>query len=401
MKQIYLLLTAFFLGLFASAQEDMSIDVTYISGSGNNIEVEVAVQSRDKKELESLACKSVVYTYLFHGIEGVGTGLPILDQSDRERHIDYFRNIFMTRYSVYATYPKKQFGPKKNVAGVFDATYRVVFHPNALDTDLCRNDIIDCGKAPVTLPTIMVVPYRKQGETYRQIFDNNNLIRMAISKVEKELNNSGHKTLDFVTTFENALRHNEFTAENADSYAAQLIRNSGADIYITVDCQPSQGYSENQVALSLKAVNNATGDNLATATKTIREKWTLTNCCIAAVHRAMPDILRHIKTLPKQINSRLTIGIDGEASFNLYSSAGNSNKAILMLIREWMKNNTKEFHQKGMSKTEIMYDQVKLPDGVDTTDFSILLIQYLQSQGLTATPVIDGMTIYITLSESE
>lgn len=394
-------LSFLFFAVSAIAQDDMSTDITYISGSDNNIELEVAVQAREKKSLEALACKSIINAYLFHGIEGVGTGQPILDELTRDRHATYLRSIFATRYTVFTSTPKKQFGPKKNIAGVFDATYRVIFRKTALDKDLCSYDIIDCGKKSVSLPTIMVVPYRQQGETYRYVLDHNPYIRVAIGKVQEGFRDAGYTTMDFIGRFEEAERHNNFMAENADSYAAQLIRNSGADIYVTVDCSIEQRYNNNNVALSLKAYYCATSNITAASTSNFHGNMPIDRCCVGAVHKILPDFLRQIKWPPTKINARLSVGIDGESSLRMYSNPERSDESIVLLVRNWVKDNVKEYHQQGISPTEIIFDSLTLPVDTDLTEFALKLAGYLDPKGLSTNYVIDGMSIYITLSESE
>ena len=392
---IIALLTSF----FAQAQDEFSRDVTYLSGKDNFVTVQVTAQAMDKKNVEAMACKSVLDTYLFSGIEGVGTGMPKLDAGAANLHRDYFRTLYARKYTVFANMPVKVVKPKKNMAGVFEGTYNVTFKQAAFDRDLCTNNIISCGVEPVQLPTIIVVPFRKDGESYRTILDNDPNIRIAISKVQTAFRKAGYTTIDFIAKLESAERHNNFTQDNADSFATQLIRNSGSDIYVSVDCSFVENYRSNHVSLALKAYYSATGNITASATSSYDGKLPFDRCCVGAIHRVMTDFIKQIKWPPTKIESRLAVGIDSESMLTLESVIGNQGATVAEEIRAWVKKNAKSFHQQGLTDTEVIFDTIILPDDCDSTDFAIKLAQHLRKQGVSAKYTIDGLSIYITVSD--
>lgn len=385
--------------LTAYAQDDFSREITYLSGKDNYITVQVAVQAQDKKELEALACKSVIDTYLFYGIDGIGTGAPVIGTDVMDLHPDYFRSLYDRRYTVYANSPKKVSGPKKNTAGLHEAVYNILFKQKSFHSDLILNKIIPGETTPPpALPTIMVVPFRRDGQSYRYILDNNPYIRTAISKVQEVFSEAKYTTVDFIAKLEAAERHNNFLQDNADSFSAQLIRSSGSDIYVSVDCTFAENYDGNHVALSLKAYYTSTGNITASETSSFTGDLPFDRCCVGAVHRAKTDFMKQIKWPPSKTEAHLAVNVDSESMLTLESVIGHQGATIAEDIRAWIKANAKAFHQKGLSETEIIFDSITLPDDCDATDFAIKLAQNLRRQGVSAKYTIDGLSIYIIVS---
>lgn len=399
-KLFFSLLTMIYAAMPLAAQDDYNSQIDYISGSGNNVVLMVTAQADDKKQVEVVAGKSVVSAFLFHGIQGVGTGEPVIDEQTRRLNNDYFLSLFRARYTVYIANIQKIAGPKKNAVGVFEGTYQLVFKQDALMQNLYSNEILQRpGPPKAQLPSIMVVPYRRQGESFRSILDRNPYIRMAINKVQSEFAQAGYPTVDFIAKFDETERHNQFTSDNADSFASQLIRNSGSDIYVTVDFNVEKGYSQNDVSLALKSYYTSSGSVIAAVNSSYKGSTTVDRCCVGAIHKVKNEFLRMIKWPPTNVETRLTIGVSGESSLSLHDMAGNTGQTIIMLVRNWVKNNVKEYHQQGFSDTELIFDRVTLPKALDSTDFAMNLIQYLKTKGISATPTIDGQSIYITLTD--
>ncbi len=383
----------------ANAQYEYSNSITHISGSDNNIILQVAVQAHDKKELEPMACKSIVYAYLFNGIPGVGDGEPLLDDNDSRLHAAYLRALFDTKYTVYANMPRKIDGPRKNTAGMQEATYQIKFHKSAFDKDLMAYNLIQGGETKPELPSIMVVPFRQDGQSYRQILDSKPEIRLAISKVQTAFSQAGYTTIDFIAKLEAAERHSDFTSDNADSFAAQLIRNSGSDIYVSVDCSVIKTYNNIHVGLAMKAYYSANGNITASATSSYDGNSTIDRCYIGTIHKAMPELLRQIKWPPTKIDSKLTIGVGAESMIDLDHVFEQTGTTIAEEIRSWVKKNARAFHQQGLSSTEIIFDSITMPKDCDSTDFAMKLAQYLRRKGISAKYTIDGLSIYITITD--
>lgn len=396
--------------LSASAQDNFSVRITYISGQGNNIIVEVTVTSDNKDVLESLACKSVVNAYLFNGIEGVGTGKPVMTEEDRDDNEQFFKEMFRTRYTVFANNPKRVIKPKKTDE-LYTAVYRVAFHGETLEKDLQKSNILDRGESVQSLPTIMVVPFKRTSQTYSDVIDNDRFMRFAIHKVEEELKKKGYSTIDYVAAFDEAKRRGELNDGNEDSFVNQMISSAGADVKIIVSLYTESKYNQNTARVTLKAVYCSDGTISANATKSYSDNIALGQCITGAVHQLMKDF-RPYDMWPR-INGKISLNIgiaEGSTiSMDTQLDKNKSNPTNLILsevLDVWVRRNSSSWHKKGLSDVSIIFDNITLKKKDDLSAFARSLRQYISSLSaedvkLKASYRLDGTALYFTISESD
>ncbi len=404
---IYLLSGAAF---FASAQDNFSDLITYVSGKDNNIVVEVTVTSEEKDLLEALACKSVVNAYLFKGIEGVASGKPLLSEKDLDEYSHYFKNLFRSRYTVFANNPQKIVKPKKT-DGLFTATYQVSFHGETLEKDLVNNNVID-GKKPVaSLPTMMVVPFKYPNQTYSEVLESSPYIRAAIHQIEEELKKKGYSTIDYIAAYEEAKRRGDFTSGNEDSYVNQLISGIGADIKIIVTIEISSEYRSNSATVHLKAVYCTDGSISANATKTYRSELPTNRCIVGAIHNVMREFKPYTQWPHISGKTSLDVGIESGSTLSMDTQLDKNSKnpadqTLGEAISIWVRRNAKVFHMKGVSDVAVIFDEIILKKDENPADFARNLRRYISMLSvdgvrLKASYNVDGLSLYFTISETE
>lgn len=409
--------------LCAAAQNEFSRDVTLISTGGPTITVRSTAVSTDKKLVVPTAVKSAIDTYIFSGIEGVGDGKPVVEESARQEHSYYFDRLYnQNRYAVFVKSAVEQEKPKKNSLGLWEATVTVTLYRDAIDRDLLQNKVRKQKTSEVSAeevsesginPTIMVVPYKNDYETYRDVLARDADKRIAVGKVQEEFNNIGVETIDFDAKYNAALRANEMEYDNADSFDTQLIKNSGADIFVSVDIvkQMIRGGS-GSVALSLKAYQTSTGRLLASKTSNFSGRTTFDRLCVGAIHKVSKEFLAGVvESLAKDITRGssvvIRVGVDGNSYRSLDDEVGNEEFGISDYIRSWVRKNAVggRFHQQGRTSTSLILDQVQIPntnkagDPQDANDFAVRLSRYLRKIGVNNTNRVDGNTIYISITD--
>lgn len=98
------------------------------------------------------------------------------------------------------------------------------------------------------MPTVMVVPFRKSGQSYEEAIRDNSDMRMAISKVNEGFIKQGVETKDLLTSLNNA---NTYQVRMGDGMSLDdaILINSGADVSVSVDI--NQDVNDGGVRVSL------------------------------------------------------------------------------------------------------------------------------------------------------
>ncbi len=368
-----------------------------------------------------MAIKSAIDTYLFAGIQGIDDEKPILNESARTEQAYYFTRLYdNNRYTIF-TKPIEEGKPKKNSLGLWEVSVTLLFYKDALDRDLLQNKLRKPKSSEMTSeeisnegvnPTIMVVPYKHENETYKEILEYNANKRIAIGKVQEEFSEIGIITVDFEAKYNAALRALEFESMTADAFDAQLIKNSGADIYVSVDIIEQNINSKKHVALSIKAYETSTGNLLASKTSNYSGNTTFDRLCVGAIHKISQEFIAGVmdslaKKTTRGTTVSLRIAIDGSSYKTLDDEVGDSDFGISDYIRSWIRKNAVngQFHQQGKTDVMMILDNVQIPnktaDGElqDANDFAVRLSRFLKKKGINASNRLDGNTIYITIND--
>lgn len=408
----------------ALAQFEYSREMVRSGGTDERPTLRVRVMANDKKELQEKAILSVLDAYIFYGIEGVGTGKELINEHDRDKHYEFFRRVYKNKmkYGLYAVDVKETQKAHRNDVGLQEAVYTLTLNKAAWDKALENEGIIKKNVkveiAPEILPSIMVIPYRKNGETFREVLDRAPHIRVAISTIQNLFDEHGYETVDFIGLLESRERDGQFAQDNADSFATQLIRAGGTDIYVTVDgTRIMMGRGEERVDLFLKAMYTANGKVLANKEASARSSHGISSLCKAAIHRCGDEFMKTINEKFRSMtgqgdganagtqNAKLVVTVDGNSTIDLDTEMGDDMFTIGDYIRQYIKKNARGAKMAGATPLLMQYDTLLIPtvnkkgETVEVTDFANALTKFLRSKGVGCTRIIDGLTMRITISD--
>lgn len=424
-KSILTILFIMFLSA-SYAQENYSRDVILQEKKSNTIVLKSTGEHEKKKEAVLMAVKSAFDTYMFAGIAGINEDKPLIPEENlRLDNETYFKRLFDEgRYSVFCKNIVELEKPKKNkFTNKYSSTVLVEIYCDALYKDLLKSKVIEPKASDISMketkkmmvmPSIIVVPYKNAGSTYKEILANDFDKRMAVAKVQDEFRSKGIQTVDIEAKLDATLRSLEFESDASDSFDSQLIKNSGADVYVTVDLVKDSRTGGSRVALTLKAYDTATGRVLASK-QSSSERYNTSafdKLCVFAVQSVSAAFLKDVSesfanNLAEGTSVTLRISIDGTSYKTLDDEVGGTDFGISDIVRAWLRKNAIDgmFHMQGKTDTVMILDEVKVPvkneDGVlqDSGDFALRLTRFMKKKGISASNRVDGSTIYITVTD--
>lgn len=377
----------------------------------------------DRDEAEVNAIKSLFYTLIFQGVEGVNDGKPLAESENKTYTNSFFNR--QARYNVYVVESERVDRFTKIDDG-FQGTMRVTIRLRQLVGDVQKNTKAVAKSTTITppegpggavniaaKPTIIVVPYKKDGENYKAILENDFDKRIAVSEVKKGLENLGIKTIDLQGRIDATNRSIQYDENigTAESNDKQMLLSSGADVYVIVDIKKDVTSSGSRVALIMEARETASGTMWASENGwTKRYQTDVTDqLCAYAVKDNLPTFLAQIeKNYANPINAVLRIAVDGSSSVTLFDSCDDGNR-ILDVIQDWLDRNAYQgdYHLQGENAESAIFDYVIIPrqdkNGykMTTSKFARELRKHLTSLGVqldNATGVrIEGNTIMMTI----
>jgi hypothetical protein len=400
------------------AQEYLQL-VSVLSEAGGRVTFVSTGISEEKKEVEQNAAKSIIYTLFYQGVAGINDGKPLITK-DNQVYTNSFFNA-TARYAFYVASSEEATKPKK-VAGKYRGDYNVTIYMTRLMNDLVTNKVrtkeasyedID-EEEGITKPTITVVPFLRDGESYDAVLKDDFDRRIAVSSVQDGFRSRDIVTRDFLTHLEQEKRTQNYEANAAHSNARALLLSSGADVYVTVDIMKDTNAQGSRVSLIMKACERVTGDVLASKDGwTNRINTTSTDAlCGAAVKALLPSFLDDIC---RNFTARMTQGtrvalrfsIDsGAMSMTMSTPVGPKNYALSDVLRQWVRKNSHKgkYHIQGVVDEGMIFDYVQIPpraaDGMmmDAGEFKFQLEEYLKEEiGLNCTSSYDGSTIVFTI----
>lgn len=112
-------------------------------------------------------------------------------------------------------------------------------------------------------PSVMVVPLKKQGESYRDLIESNHYIRSAITLINQKFLEKGFRTTDFLMNYQLLQEKRILESGNSTSIEQQVAENTNADIIIRVDAEMHQNGLGHFVEINLQAIDRQTGQNLS------------------------------------------------------------------------------------------------------------------------------------------
>lgn len=408
---ILLFIPLFFLPAASYGQEYLQI-VSLESDNGTQGVFTSAGMGEKKKDVEVNAIKSLFYTLFFQGVEGVADGKPLVAKPN----VPYTNSFFndMARYSSYVT-GTEEIVKSKKTGNYFQGTFKITLRLRQLINDVRKNTHYDemmAEQPEIKLPnpTIIVVPYKKEGESYQAILENDYDKRIAVSAVQRGFEDCGIKTIDLQARLDRAKRNAQYeeNAGTADSNDKQLLESSGADVYVTVDLLKDVTDEDARVSLIMKAYETASGTIWAS-----QDGWTnrfRTNdtdiLCSYAVKDNLPGFLEQIiDNFTRPTRASLQISLSGMSYNSISDARGDDGRRVMDVIQDWLDRNSEkgEYHLQGIVDEKAIFDYVILPlqdeNGYKMTPdkFAGRLRIALEEQGVYSSQRIEGNTIFLIL----
>ncbi len=372
------------------------------------------------KDVQDNAIRSLFYTLFHTGVEGVNDGQPLVSTPNR----GFEDSFFASRMPLFVRSCVEVKKPEKNYAKMFEGTYRITVVYGNLLKDLERNRMYTAPKPKMeyanvenepsmVLPTIMVVPYKRDGETYASVLSNDYDRRVAVSKVQDGFESRDITTVDVEAKLNAVLRNAQFGANDADSNDKQLLMNSGADVYVVVDLHKDVTSAGSRVSLIMKAYETASGSILASKDAMTNRFATASTdmLCSYAIQDNLSAFLDDIcKNFSKQANNgkRVTLqfAIDGNSAATMSDRVGASGYPLSSQIHQWVRKNSHngKYHLQGIVDESVIFDYVMIPpkdkDGyaMDAAQFGFAIEAWMLDElGVACSSRFDGSTIYITI----
>lgn len=417
MKRIFTLLAVLLCMGGLQAQDYLQI-VTFESESGVNGVFTTAGAADDKKGVESDAVKSLFYTLMFSGVEGVNNDKPLVYNSNPSYTNSFFNSA--ARYVGYVVEAKEVDKPKK-VGGRYQGTYRVTIRLKQLVNDVKKNTggkeaeqkAEKEAKRLVPKPKIMVVPFRKDGEDYKAILENDRDLRAAVSEVQK-----GFEALDIETesilsshNSNNRRAQYEESVDAASSNLKQLLLSADADVYVVVDLEKNISASGSSVSVILTAYETAT-DNIWATENSWTNRFNTTNItalCSYAVRDYLPSFLEQIvKNYNEPSSIVIQFSVKNGSMVSMRDRCSNGRR-LSDVIQEWLDDNAHdgEYHVQGIVDESAVFDDVLIPKAdekgkkMNAEKFGSRLCDALYAVGVDTEYNTEGNNVLITVLSIE
>lgn len=417
MRRISILLALIFSIGYIQAQDYLQI-VTFESESGLNATFTSAGASSDKKNVESDAIKSLFYTLMYSGVEGVNDGNPLV-YNDKPSYTNSFFNS-SARYVGYVVEAKEVDKPQK-IGGRYQATYRVTIRLKQLVNDIKKNTggkeaeqkAAKEEKRLTPKPKIMVVPFKKDGESYKAILENDRDLRAAVSEVQKGFEALDIETESLLSSHNSSNRRAQYeeSADAASSNVKQLLLSSDADVYVVVDLQKNITESGSSVSVIMTAYETAT-DNIWASENSWTNKFrtnNITALCSYAVRDYLPSFLEQIvKNFNEPTSAVIQFSVKNGSMVSMRDRCNNGRR-LTDNIQEWLDDNAHdgEYHLQGVVDESAIFDDVLIPKADDrgkkmnAEKFASKLCDALYELGVDTEFNTEGNNIMITIRSIE
>lgn len=413
-----LFISLLFAGFVSSAfAQNYTMDASLERIVGNYAVLKCSGIAENKKDAIEMAKKSVIYTYLYSGIKGLNNDRPLINGTPAREDQEYLDGILNT--TNYMNYIHGCY-PAKDVSRLPDGRVQIFatvefFHESLHRTleraGVLKHTVVNLEELTekIAMPTIMVVPFCQEDESYDAAIRKNINMRMAISKVSEGFISRGVETKDLLTCLSNAetyrMRYPDMSLDDA------ILINSGADVSVSVDInvESSADYGV-RVSMTLRAVEVATGNTLATtAERSSFKRTTADNLCGAMAKGMIDGFMKQIsermikKTSTGQSIS-IRFAIDPSSAINMDTEINNI-MPLSDIIITWVKRHAKDgrYHSQGRTSTLLAFSDIYIDNSLengmqnDINDFALALYQYLKGLDLTITRTITGNSIDIII----
>jgi len=123
-------------------------------------------------------------------------------------------------------------------------------------------------------PTIMVIPFAPKGVQLRDAYEKNELVRIAVTKVKEGFDSRGVNTIDLRGKLKQSANTAALQDGQEESDKDDVIRNSGADIYVEVEATKDKSSTGNSATVIMTAYDAFSGESFANKVSTSQKFYT-------------------------------------------------------------------------------------------------------------------------------
>ena len=264
-------------------------------------------------------------------------------------------------------------------------------------------------------PTIMVIPFVKEGKDLRSVFesDSSQHVRVAMTKVKNAFDTAQIKTIDLKSMIKRIDNDRILTHNSRNDLKSGVIHYSGIDIYVEVEAQVVETSRGNSVTVILNAYDAFSSQALANGYGHSPKFYTqnFEKLSEKALDTFLENFILSTKTGLEDLekNGRsisLNIGMEKGSKMDMDTEIGDSGNLLADEIEDWLEKNAyhSQFNIQGITATKMMINEIKIPKIDPATQrnyrpskFAKALVQYLESLEIECTRDIQGTNIFITI----
>jgi hypothetical protein len=219
-------------------------------------------------------------------------------------------------------------------------------------------------------PTIMVLPWVKQGEDIRTVLENDFNKRIAIAKVKEAFDNRGFTTIDFTQKLKQAMIETAMESDQKTDLKKEVIKLSKADILIETEVFVQNSSTGNSVKLIIEGKDAYTAQSLSNKTGESGKFYTddVAKLSTKAVESCIEPFLDTMnekfgKIVENGRSVKINIGFDENSEYDMDTEVGNDGDLLSDLLELWMEDNAYNnyFHIQGISQFKMNIDDFRIP----------------------------------------
>ncbi len=270
----------------------------------------------------------------------------------------------------------------------------------------------DTKSVKTVQPKIMVVPYTSAEKSISKELQNNDLVRLAISKVKEAFDRRNFPTIDLNAKLRLLQNDKVMEMSNQTSIKQELIEISGADMYVETEANINRSSSGNSVTVILSAYDAFTGVSLANKSGVSPRFFTESyeQLVDKALEEMTDDFMNLLQIKFDDINANgrmlsMNISFAEDSEFDMDYEFDDLD-LLSDRIEDWFVKNSynEQYHIQGVTATKMIVDEFRVPLKTENgSNFRISKFvqkfrKYLKSLGLSSSRDLQGGRIFITIN---
>ncbi|MBX2951606.1 MAG: hypothetical protein KF870_03810 [Leadbetterella sp.] len=270
------------------------------------------------------------------------------------------------------------------------------------------------GTTPAnTQPTIMVIPFSQEGTSLRTAYEQNELVRVAITKVKEAFDKRGVNTIDLRAKIKQTANTGALQEDQKSDLKDEVINNSGADVYVEVEANANYTNTGNSVTLILTAYDAFSGESYANKVGNSPKFYT-TNFEKLVEKVADTEIPNLLNTIQEKFNDvidngrtiTVKVGIHENSKFKMETEVDKEGNFLSDVIEDYIveKSYKGKYHIQGMTANQLTFDIVKVPlkdesgNNFRVSRFASDFRRFLRSKEIQCTQTINGNSLVFTIN---